>query len=144
MGADRVAWGSQELFINRPFPWEHFRVHVPQRRPEKGPIVLAPAATGLGTHPHNGADDGSGCGVQGTARGPSHAHPALAKATAAPGGAGRRNGPALCSLAPGYSGTLLPRKGGEGRMGTQHHSLGLLAGISSSWLFLHGSPRTAH
>lgn len=63
MAADGVAWRSQELFINRPFPWEHFLVHVPHCRPEKGPIVLVPAGTGLGTHPHNGALDGLSSGV---------------------------------------------------------------------------------
>lgn len=64
MAADGVAWRSQELFINRPFPWEHFLVHLPHCRPEKGPIVLVPAGTGLGTHPHNGALDGLGSGVR--------------------------------------------------------------------------------
>lgn len=147
MGADGAAGRSQGLFINRPFPWEHFRVPVPQRRQEKGPIVLAPAGTGLGTRPHNGADAGSGCGVW---PGLPRAQPGLLATLIQrlptprlPGGAGRRSSPALCSLSPGLSGSLLPRKGGEAGMGTQHHSLGLPAGISSSWLCLQGSPRTA-
>lgn len=87
IGADGAARGSQELFINQPFPWEHFRVHLPPAPAGKRPHCAGAGWDRAGHSPTQWGRRwvrlwGPAWAARGTARGLGHAHPAQANATA--------------------------------------------------------------